>query len=416
MTAGSLPLLALALIALICVVPARPGSADTAKPVAAPATQPGAALITGADQMDKYVPQLKGKRVGMLVNQTSIIGGKPSVDVLLGSGVRVVKIFGPEHGFRGNASNGTEVADEIDAKTGVPIISLYGKKRKPTAEDLADVDVVIFDVQDVGVRFYTKINTLRDLMEACAEHWKELMILDRPNPHGYMVDGPILDMAHKSGIGQFPIPIAHGMTVGEFAQMIRGEGWMEHADKSKLNIIKIANYHHDMPYVLPVNPSPNLNTPQGIMLYPSTCLFEGTILNHGRGTQVPFTVMGAPALKGKYAFSYTPVSIPGMAEDPVHQDQVCYGLDLRGYDVEQLRKKRQINLSWIKELYAAYPDKARFFDRSYHRQIGNIDRLSGRSEFKQQIIDGVSEEEIRKTWEPGLAAYKEMRKKYLLYP
>jgi uncharacterized protein YbbC (DUF1343 family) len=228
-----------------------------------------------------------------------------------------------------------------------------------------------------------------------------MMLLDRPNPHGYMVDGPILDMSLKSGIGQFPIPIAHGMTMGEFAQMINGEGWLENGRQCKLNVIKLANYHHDMPYVLPVPPSPNLNTAQGIMLYPSTCLFEGTILNHGRGTRMPFTVMGAPALKGMYEFSYTPVSIPGMAEDPVHQDQVCYGLDLRGVDVE---------------LYAAYPDKARFFDQSYHKQIGNIDKLSGTTEFKKQIIAGMSEEEIRKTWEPGLAAYRKVREKYLLYP
>jgi len=373
-------------------------------------------LITGADQTDQYVPQLKGKRVAMLVNQTSTIGGKSSVDVLLASGVKVIKIFGPEHGFRGNASNGTVVGDEIDAATGLPIISLYGKKRKPNAQDLADVDVVIFDVQDMGVRFYTKINTLRDVMDACAEHGRELMLLDRPNPHGYMVDGPILDMSLKSGIGQFPIPIAHGMTMGEFAQMINGEGWLENGRQCKLNVIKLANYHHDMPYVLPVPPSPNLNTAQGIMLYPSTCLFEGTILNHGRGTRMPFTVMGAPALKGMYEFSYTPVSIPGMAEDPVHQDQVCYGLDLRGVDVEQLRKQRQINLGWMKELYAAYPDKARFFDQSYHKQIGNIDKLAGVYEFRKQVEAGVSEEEIRKTWEPGLAAFREKRQKYLLYP
>ena len=354
----------------------------------------------------------------MVVNQTSIIGDKPSLDVLIASGVRVVKVFGPEHGFRGNASNGTAVADEVDAKTGVPVISLYGKKRKATAEDLADVDVLIYDIQDMGVRFYTNINTLRDVMDACAENDVELMLLDRPNPHGYLIDGPILDMSNQSGIGQFPIPIAHGMTVGEFARMINGEGWLENKGgrKCKLTVVKIANYHHDMPYVLPVNPSPNLNTPQGVMLYPSTCLFEGTILNHGRGTQTPFTVMGAPALKGIYAFSYTPVGIPGMAEDPVHQNEVCYGLDLRGYDVEELRRKRQINLSWIKELYAAYPDKARFFDKSYHKQIGNIDKLSGTTKFKEQIIAGVSEEEIRKTWEPGLTAFKAKRQKYLLYP
>lgn len=378
--------------------------------------------IPGADQTEKYFPSLQGKRVALLANQTSIIGGEPSVDVMLRSGINVVKIFGPEHGFRGNASNGTPVADDIDPQTGVPIVSLYGQKRKPSPQDLADVDVVIFDVQDMGVRFYTKINTLRDVMDACAENDRELLILDRPNPHAYMVDGPVLDMSLKSGIGQFPIPIAHGMTIGEFAQMINGEGWLENngggasAKRCRLRIIPVANYTHDTPYVLPVKPSPNLNSQQAVMLYPSTCLFEGTILNHGRGTQMPFTVFGSPALKGIYAFSYTPVSLPGMAEDPVHQDQVCYGLDLRDYDTEQLRRSRKINLSWMKELYAAYPDKARFFDRSYHRQVGNIDKLSGTHEFKEQIRAGMSEEKIRKSWEPGLSQYKEMRKKYLLYP
>ena len=374
--------------------------------------------IPGAERTEEYVAGLEGKRVGMVVNQTSTIGGRLSVDVLLERGVGVVKIFGPEHGFRGNASNGTAVGDEIDAKTGIPIISLYGKKRKPSREDMADLDVMIFDMQDMGVRFYTKINTLRDVMDACAENDVEMLLLDRPNPHGYMVDGPVLDMNLKSGIGQFPIPIAHGMTLGEFAQMINGEGWLENpaGKKCKLKVVKIANYRHDMAYVLPVKPSPNLNTQQAVMLYPSTCLFEGTILNHGRGTQTPFAVIGAPALKGRYSFSYTPKSIPGMAEDPVHQDQVCYGLDLRNVDVEQLRKKRQINLSWIKELYAAYPEKERFFDKSYHRQIGDIDKLAGTREFKEQIIAGVSEEQIRKSWEPGLTAFKAKRAKYLIYP
>lgn len=352
----------------------------------------------------------------MLVNQTSTIDGKLSVDALLGMGIKVVKIFGPEHGFRGNASNGTVVGDEIDEKTGIPIISLYGNKRKPSKEDLADVDLMIFDLQDVGVRFYTKINTLRDVMEACAENNKELMILDRPNPNGYLIDGPILEPELKSGIGQFPIPIAHGMTIGEFAQMVNGEGWMTNKLSCKLNIIKMANYHHDMPYVLPVNPSPNLNTPQGVLLYPSTCMFEGTILNHGRGTQMPFTVLGAPALKGIYEFSYTPVGIPGMSETPLYQNQVCYGLDLRNYDVEQLRKRRQINLGWLMETYKAYPDKAKFFDFTQSNQIGNFDFRSGNKELREQIIAGVSEEEIRKSWGPGLVAYKAMRQKYLLYP
>ena len=415
-----LPCLALGLLILLAGGSSCSNSGGTRDRAATMKQSP--APVTGADQMDEYVPYLRGKRVAMMVNQTSIIGDKPSVDVLLASGVKVVKIFGPEHGFRGNASNGTAVADEIDPATGIPVISLYGRKNKPTPEDLADVDVLVYDIQDVGVRFYTNINALRRVMDACAEQDKELLLLDRPNPNAYLIDGPILDMEHRSGIGQFPIPIAYGMTVGEFAQMINGEGWLENngggaaAKKCKLTIIPCANYTHDTPYVLPVNPSPNLNTAQGIMLYPSTCLFEGTILNHGRGTHMPFTVMGAPALKGKYEFSYTPVSLPGMAEDPVHQDQVCYGLDLRKYDVEKLRKSRRINLSWMKELYDAYPDKAQFFNQKYHRQIGNIDRLSGTSEFKKQIMSGVSEEEIRKTWEPGLAAFRAKRQKYLLYP
>ncbi len=373
-------------------------------------------MIMGADQTAKYVPHLKGKRVGMVVNQTSTIGGKLSVDTLLGMGIQVKKIFGPEHGFRGNASNGAVIKDEVDDKTGLPIISLYGAKAKPGKADMADLDILIFDLQDMGVRFYTKINTLRDVMESCAENNVELVVLDRPNPHGYLVDGPILDMKYQSGIGQFPIPIAHGMTIGEFAGMVKGEGWMTNAAKCKLKVIKMANYHHDMPYVLPVNPSPNLNTPEGVMLYPSTCLFEGTILNHGRGTQMPFAVMGAPALKGIYEFSYTPVGIPGMSETPLYQNQVCYGLDLRGYDMEKLRKKRQVNLSWLMETYKAYPDKEKFFDSSQSAQIGNIDKLSGTAQLRQQIIAGVSDEEIRKSWEPGLSAYKEMRKKYLLYP
>ncbi|TPE42400.1 exo-beta-N-acetylmuramidase NamZ family protein [Pontibacter mangrovi] len=381
------------------------------------ATQRNQELVTGADQVEKYLPLLKGKRVALVVNPTSIIGNTPSVDSLLALGVNVVKIFGPEHGFRGNASNGAKVADEVDAQTGLPIISLYGAKRKPSKADLADVDLLLYDIQDVGVRFYTNINTLRDVMEAAAEHQVAFLLLDRPNPHGYLIDGPVLDMQYKSGIGQFPIPIAHGMTVGEFARMINGEGWM--ADGLRLDtvpIIPVANYRHDMPYELPVKPSPNLNTAQSVMLYPSTCLFEGTILNHGRGTQFPFTILGAPALKGTYDFSFTPVSIPGMSETPLHMGQVCYGLDLRSYDVEQLRKRRQLNLSWLLELYQAYPDKARFFDSSYSNQMGVIERLVGVGDFRKQVAQGWTEAQIRETWQPGLAAFKEMRQKYLLYP
>ncbi|RYF85928.1 MAG: DUF1343 domain-containing protein, partial [Chitinophagaceae bacterium] len=328
-------------------------------------------------------------RIAILGNQTSVIGKTHLVDSLKSLGVTIVKVFGPEHGFRGNASAGVVVKDEVDKATGIPIVSLYGSKRKPSKEDLANVDLMIYDVQDVGCRFYTYINVLADVMEACAENGKELLILDRPNPNGYFVDGPVMDMKLKSGIGRFPIPITHGMTVGEFAQMINGQGWLSNGLKCKISIIKVANYNHEMPYILPVNPSPNLNTAQSILLYPSTCLFEGTILNYGRGTHYPFTMMGSPALKGKYSFSFTPVSIPGMSETPLYMNEVCYGLDLRNYDVNILRKEKRVNLQWMKELYKAYPEKEKFFDYKQSKEIGNIDFRTGDARLKQQIIDDV---------------------------
>ncbi|HEY0895861.1 MAG TPA: DUF1343 domain-containing protein [Sphingobacteriaceae bacterium] len=372
-------------------------------------------IITGADQTARYVPYLKGKRVAMVANQTSIIGNTLSVDSLLKLGVNIVKVFGPEHGFRGNASNGTAVTDEVDQQTGIPIISLYGKQRKPSKAQLADVDLMIFDIQDVGCRFYTNINTLEDVMEACAENNVELMVLDRPNPNGYLIDGPILEDKWRSGIGQHKIPITHAMTMGEFALMLNGEGYLGDK-KCKLNIIKIANYNHSLPYDLPVNPSPNLNTQQSILLYPSMCLFEGTMINYGRGTYMPFTVLGAPELKGKYEFSFKPVGIKGMSEDPLYKDSVCYGIDLRKYDTEILRKTGRINLSWLIEMYKAFPDKAKFFDHTLHPAVGEFNYRSGNATLKEQIIAGVPEEEIRKGWEPGLNEFRKMRKKYLLYP
>ena len=373
-------------------------------------------IKTGAEQTDKYLPYLKGKRVAIMANPTTIIGKTHLVDSLKTLGVNIVKVFGPEHGFRGNASAGAHVADETDPATGIPVISLYGKKNKPTREDLADVDVLIYDLQDVGCRFYTDINALARLMDACHENGKEMLILDRPNPNGYFVDGPVLDMKYKSGIGMFPIPIAHGLTVGEFAQMLNGEGWLPGKVKCTIRIIPVANYTHDMAYTLPVKPSPNLNTQQAIMLYPSTCLYEGIYLNHGRGTYFPFTIIGSPELKGKYEFSFTPTGIKGMAETPLFIDQVCYGLDLRNVDIEQLRKSKQININWIIELYKAHPYKEKFFDSKLSNQMGTIEKLVGSGLFRQQIIDGKSEKEIRDSWEPGLSDYKQMRKKYLLYP
>ena len=373
-------------------------------------------IKTGAEQTELYVPYLKGKRVALLANQTALIGKTHLVDSLKSLGITIVKVFGPEHGFRGNASAGIAVTDETDVKTGIPIISLYGKKNKPTKEDLANVDIMIYDLQDVGCRFYTNINALSRLMEACAENGKQLIILDRPNPNGYLIDGPILDMKYKSGIGMFPIPMSHGLTVAEFAQMANGEGWLTNKMKCDLKIIKVANYNHDMEYVLPVPPSPNLNTQQAVMLYPSTCLFEGVYVNHGRGTYFPFTVLGSPEYKGIYEFNYTPTSIKGMAETPLFMNQVCYGIDLRNYDINILRQKKQINLQWLMELYKKHPHKEKFFDSKLSNQMGVIERLVGSGLFRQQIIDGVPEEEIRKTWEPGLSEYKVMRKKYLLYP
>jgi uncharacterized protein YbbC (DUF1343 family) len=376
----------------------------------------GSGIKTGAEQTEKYLPLLKDKRVAILANQTSVIGKTHLVDSLKKLGVNIVKVFGPEHGFRGQASAGDHVADEKDAATGIPVISLYGAKNKPTKEDLADVDILMYDLQDVGVRFYTNINALARLMDACYENGKELLILDRPNPNGYLIDGPVLDMKYKSGIGMFPIPMSHGLTIAEFAKMANGEGWLTNKVQCKITIIPVANYNHDMEYVLPVKPSPNLNTQQGIMLYPSTCMFEGTYLNHGRGTYFPFTVLGSPELKGIYDFSYTPTSIKGMAETPLFMNQLCYGLDLRKYDTELLRKSKKINVHWIMELYKAHPHKEKFFDSKLSNQMNNIEIQTGSGLFRQQIIDGVPEAKIRASWEPGLSEYKVMRKKYLLYP
>ncbi|MDF7810949.1 DUF1343 domain-containing protein [Hymenobacter sp. YC55] len=406
--------LASCLALLLVSVFQRPAASyfDAAEPVAAAAKQP---IQTGAEQTAQYVPFLKGKRVGILGNQTSIIGKRHLVDSLQALQINIVKVFGPEHGFRGNASNGAHVQDEVDQATGIPIVSLYGAKRKPSKADMDALDVMVFDIQDVGCRFYTNINTLSDVMEACAESGKELVILDRPNPNGF-VDGPVLDMKLKSGIGKFPVPITHGMTIGEFAQMINGQGWLPNQMKCKLKIISLKNYTHALDYTLPVSPSPNLNTQQSILLYPSLCLFEGTIVSQGRGTYMPFAVLGSPELKGKYSFSFTPVSIPGKSETPLHQDQVCYGLDLRKYDLTAYRKAGKINLNWLLEMYKAYPAKEKFFDRNQSKQMGSIDALAGTTVLKEQIIAGKSEQEIRKTWEPQLSAYKVMRKKYTLYP
>lgn len=367
-------------------------------------------IIPAADQTNLYINYLKGKNIGMVVNQTSVIGNRRtvSVDSLLKSGISIKKIFGPEHGFRGDASNGANVNDSTDPATGLPVISLYGKHFKPTPADLQGLNLVIFDIQDVGARFYTYISTLHYVMEACAENNLELLILDRPNPNGYTVDGPVLDTNYRSFVGMHPIPVTHGMTIGEYAQMINGEGWLKNHVKCNLKIIKIANYNHSLSYQLPVNPSPNLNTAQSILLYPSVCLFEGTTLSLGRGTLFPFQVIGHPLLKGKYIYSFTPVSIAGMSEDPPQKNQLCYGIDLKGYNTDKLRSSGKINLTWLIELYKAFPDKAHFFNAYFTK-------LAGTETLRKQIEAGKSEKEIRDSWEPALSNFKTMRRKYLLY-
>jgi uncharacterized protein YbbC (DUF1343 family) len=365
-------------------------------------------IVTGADQTEKYVPYLKGKNVAMTMNNSSTIGTKLSMDSLISCGIKVVKVFGPEHGFRGKASDGAAIENETDLKTGVPIISLYGKYNKPTKEDLSGVDVMIFDIQDVGVRFYTFLSTLHYVMEACAENNIEMIVLDRPNPNDFYVDGPIREDNFKTFVGTDPIPIVHGMTFGEYAQMVNGEGWLANKVKCKLRVIEMLNYYHGKNYKLPIAPSPNLNTQQSILLYPSLCLFEGTEISQGRGTYFPFQVLGNPDLKGKYSFSFKPVSISGMSENPPQLELECFGLDLRNYPTETFKKTGRINLGWLIEFYNSYPSKEKFFN-SY------FEDLAGTAKLRQQIIAGKTEKEIQDSWEPGLTRYKETRKKYLIY-
>lgn len=376
------------------------------KPIAHPTE-----IITGAAQTHLYINYLKGKNVGMVINQTSVIGKKLTltVDSLLHLGINVKKIFGPEHGFRGNASNGADVNNSIDAKTGLPVISIYGNKHfKPSPDDLKGIDLIIYDIQDVGARFYTYLSTLQYVMEACAENNIELMVFDRPNPNGFYVDGPVLDTSCRSFVGLNPIPIVHGLTTAEYAQMLNGQGWLKNHVQCKLKIIRLANYTHRLAYRLPVNPSPNLNTQKAVLLYPSVCLFEGTTLSLGRGTMFPFLQIGSPALQGKYTYSFKPISIAGMSDNPPQKDKICYGIDLKNYDTDKIRASGTINLAWLITLYQATADKEHFFNAYFTS-------LAGTTALRKQIEEGQSQAAIRASWQPALSKYKTMRKKYLLY-
>lgn len=358
-------------------------------------------LSVGAEQFEKYLPLLGDKRVALVVNHTSIVGDTHLADTLMALGVKLSKIFAPEHGFRGTADPGEHVDDGLDRKLGLPVVSLYGANRKPKAEQLTDTDVVVFDIQDVGTRFYTYISTLHYVMEACAENNKKLIVLDRPNPNSF-VDGPVLDTAFRSFVGMHPIPVVHGLTVGELAKMVNGEGWLKGKLKCELQVIPVINWKRDEFYSCPVRPSPNLPNDQSIRLYPSLCFFEGTVISVGRGTQTPFQMIGHPLLKDM-PYQFTPVSIEGMMKNPAFENETCYGIDLRNVPVE-----RRLNIQYVIDMYNAFPEKDKFFNNYFNT-------LAGNSILRKKIEEGASEAEIRESWQPGLEQYLEMRGKYLIY-
>ncbi|MGL2962184.1 exo-beta-N-acetylmuramidase NamZ family protein [Flavobacterium sp. RSB2_4_14] len=359
-------------------------------------------IQTGADNYAAYLLLIKDKKVGIVTNQTGIISNKIHlVDFLLEQKINLQKIFAPEHGFRGTADAGEHIVDGKDTKTSLPIISLYGDNKKPKPEQLAGIDIMVFDLQDVGARFYTYISSLHYIMEACAENNIPLLVLDRPNPNGSIVDGPLLEKEFTSFVGMHQIPLLHGMTIGEYAQMINGEKWLKNGVKCNLTVIPCLNYKREMPYSLPVKPSPNLPNDQSINLYASLCLFEGTNVSVGRGTEKQFQIYGSPFLP-KSDFSFTPVPNFG-AKEPLHKGQLCYGEDL-----SKIEKVKQLELKWLIKAYNTTSDKTKFFNSFFTK-------LAGTKKLQQQIETGVTETEIRNSWKQGLSDFKEMRKKYLIY-
>ncbi len=368
-----------------------------------------ASLRTGAERLEAYLPELAGKRVALCGNQTSVVASTHLVDTLIASKVNLVKLFCPEHGFRGQAEAGAVIASGKDPKTGLPVVSLYGKNKKPSAEQLQNVDVILFDLQDVGCRFYTYISTLHYVMEAAAENGVRVIVLDRPNPNGFYVDGPVLDPQYKSFVGMHPVPVVYGMTIGEYALMINGEKWLANGRQCDLSVVKLEGYSHKTRYDLPVAPSPNLKTPEAIYLYPSLCLFEGTNVSVGRGTEHPFEMYGAPGMQaGDYRF--TPHAIPGVSENPPFKDQECRGRLLVLGDHWRTVTSGKFDLRYLLDAYRNCSDKAVFFLKNNF-----FDKLAGTDQLRKQIVAGVSEEEIRASWEEGLNAFKKVREKYLLY-
>ncbi len=364
-------------------------------------------ILPGAYQVSEYLPLLKGKNVGIVANHTSLLNSTHIVDSMLSLGIKVVKAFGPEHGFRGDQPDGKEINSGMDKKTGVNVISLYGNHKKPTKADLEGIDIMIFDIQDVGARFYTYISTLTYVMEACAENNIPLIVTDRPNPHGYYVDGPVLDPAFSSFVGLHSVPVVYGMTIGEYATMVNGEKWLKGGISCKLTVIECANYNHNSRYQLPVRPSPNLQDMKAIYLYPSLCLFEGTVVSVGRGTDSPFKIYGHPKF-GIGSYVFIPKPIPGVSENPPLKGQQCFGQNLSGA-AELIKNDGQLELAWLLETYKMLHTQTEFFSAYF-------DKLAGSSKLREQIIAGKTETEIRDSWQADLDKFKKIRKKYLLYP
>ncbi|MCF6366445.1 MAG: DUF1343 domain-containing protein [Bacteroidales bacterium] len=361
-------------------------------------------ILTGAECTDKYIHLLKDKRVGLVVNQSALVNNIHLVDFLLMQDINIVKIFAPEHGFRGNIDRGKHFNSNIDEKTGLPIIAMYGKNRKPKKEQLADLDVVMFDIQDVGVRFYTYISSMHYMMEVCAENNKKFIVLDRPNPLGDYVDGPVLKLKYKSFVGMHQIPVVHGLTVGELAMMINGEGWLKNGIICDLEVVKVKNYDHSKSWSLPVKPSPNLPNDLSVRLYPSLCFFEATDVSIGRGTSFPFQVIGYPD-KSFGSFTFVPEDITGMQMNPIQENKICYGIDLRKEEMNNY-----FTLKYIIDFADKFKNKDEFITKKNWFNL-----LAGNGELAEQIIEGMTEEQIRETWQKDLDNYKKLRKKYLLY-
>jgi len=363
-------------------------------------------VIVGAERTNDYLPLISGKRVAVVANQTSVIRQTHIVDYLLHLGIDIKFVFAPEHGFRGLADAGEHVSGGVDELTGLPIVSLYGKHKKPTAGELNSVDLVIFDIQDVGVRFYTYISTLHYVMEACAENNRPLIVLDRPNPNGFYIDGPVLDTAFRSFVGMHQVPLVHGMTIAEYAQMINGEGWLKDGVRCDLKIIKCLNYSHTTKYQLPIKPSPNLPTYRSVLLYPSLGFFEGTFMSVARGTNFPFEAIGHPDYAAA-PFEFTPHSVVG-AKNPPYNGRLCRGIDLRNVSTDSLENDARINLKWLISSYQYFSKDSKFFNTFF-------EKLAGTDLLRKQIEQGVPEHEIRQVWEKDLSVFQNVRRKYLLY-